>query len=493
MYKIVVGIFLGVFGAGLELMMQVGSHDAATNFCTYLSFYWPTCLHSLPDWFASYAPILPAILVIGGLVLVLWAPLRAIAHLRSPNRRFISLHEAAAQLYGELRGTDLARFIEGHTRTPDEILQNAGMQLLHNADVYVRRAPSPNWEIFPRSNLNKMGVHNGATDIRYWGQDQAYYSDPKVSRRDVRRVIKHLKKNANFVSEWSKAPPPQSKEPEDIADSYPNLRVADFPRVAELFDGDKLIPLLEAGKITAWGRRGSGEPPLIKIPGNIWASNDLFRLPKMQEQTRNQTFIRPKGRRYETIYFDVHLNRAQMERAWPQDVHTLGLDCPTETSEVGRKAERDLNAQALAITLHDGPAYEAGLKDANGNNLPDDWVFLARLTGGDKSLTKCQIVLEDRNGHNFTVSKPFDIRPGEQKDLPVLRFKNKDPRDCRAFIYMLRPDDWEISPDGPALLLGPERYRIKVLSAEATPAILDVHLSKHPKLEGQWILEEVRT
>lgn len=371
-------------------------------------------------------------------------------------------------------------------------IQNAGMQLLHNADVYVRHAPSPNWEIFPRSNLNKMGVHNGATDIRYWGQDQAYYSDPKVSRRDVRRVIKHLKKNANFVSEWSKAPPPQPKEPDDIADSYPNLRVADFPRVAELFDGDKLIPLLEAGKITAWGRRGSGEPPLIKVPGNIWASNDLFRLPKMQEQTRNQTFIRPKGRRYETIYFDVHLNRAQMERAWPQDVHTLGLDCPTETSEVGRRAERDLNAQALAITLHDGPAYEAGLKDANGNSLPDDWVFLARLIGGDKSLTKCQIVLEDRNGHNFTVSKPFDIRAGEQKDLPILRFKNKDPRDRRAFIYMLRPDDWEISPDGPALLIGSERYRIKVLSAESTPAILDVHLSKHPKVEGQWILEEAR-
>ena len=98
-------------------------------------------------------------------------------------------------------------------------------QLLHNTKVHVRRAPSPHWEIFPRSSLNKMGVHDGATDIRYWGQDRAYYSDPKVSRRDVRRVIKHLKKNANFVSEWSKAPPLTPKEPDDIADNVFSIDV----------------------------------------------------------------------------------------------------------------------------------------------------------------------------------------------------------------------------------------------------------------------------
>jgi hypothetical protein len=44
----------------------------------------------------------------------------------------------------------------------------------------------------------------------------------------------------------------------------PDIRVADHPAVLALFDGveaDKLIPLLEADKITAWGRLGQGVPP----------------------------------------------------------------------------------------------------------------------------------------------------------------------------------------------------------------------------------------
>jgi hypothetical protein len=209
MFRIFVGIFLTFLGAALELMMQVGSQDAAMNFCTYLSFYWPTCLHSLPDWFATYAPILPAIISVGGLILILWVPLRAIAHLRSPDRRFISLRDAAGQLYGELRGTDLGRFTEGLGATELEILDSMGMQILHNTDVYVRRPPSPKWELFPKSEITKMGVCDGATGIRYWGREQTVYSDPRLSKRHFRRVAKQLKNNANFVSEWSKAPPPE--------------------------------------------------------------------------------------------------------------------------------------------------------------------------------------------------------------------------------------------------------------------------------------------
>lgn len=476
-------------GGGATLMLQVGPHDAATNVCSWLSF-WGGCLQSLPDSFNKWAWVFPTSLFALAVGILIWTPAVHIFAAWKNRRGLSDLRDAAAQLYGALRGTDLGRFIEGHTGTPDEILQNAGMQLLHNADVYVRRAPSPHWEIFPRSNLNKMGVHNGATDIRYWGQDQPYYSDPKVSRRDVRRVIKHLRKDANFVSKWSKAPPAAvPKEPADIADSYPNLRVADFPRVAELFGGDKLIPLLEAEKIIAWGRRGSGEPPLIKIPGNIWASNDLYHLPKTQEGTRNQTFIRPKGRRYDTVYFDVHLNRAQIERAWPQDVQTLELDRPAEIPE--REQKLDRNKHALTVTLFDGPAQQAGLKDANGDDLPNDWLFLVKLICGDRSLSKCQVVLEDRHGQDHMISKLFELRPGEQKTCPTIRFKNRDPRDYRAFIYMQRADG-EILEGGPAILLGPDRYRIKVLSVEALPATVDVQLDKHPKIPGQWILEEIR-
>ena len=42
------------------------------------------------------------------------------------------------------------------------------------------------------------------------------------------------------------------------------------------------------------------------------------------------------------------------------------------------------SASGPSIKLHEGPAYEAGLKDANGSALPEDWVFLVHLTGGAK-------------------------------------------------------------------------------------------------------------
>ena len=32
----------------------------------------------------------------------------------------------------------------------------------------------------------------------------------------------------------------------------------------------------------------------------------------------NQTFFRPKGRSYESTYYDIHLNQAQIERVWPK-------------------------------------------------------------------------------------------------------------------------------------------------------------------------------
>ena len=55
-----------------------------------------------------------------------------------------------------------------------------------------------------------MLVCQGATSIRYTGQDKVFFYDPKVSKRDAARVAKHLKQNANYVSDWSKAPPKQS-------------------------------------------------------------------------------------------------------------------------------------------------------------------------------------------------------------------------------------------------------------------------------------------
>ena len=64
-------------------------------------------------------------------------------------------------------------------------------------------------------------------------------------------------------------------EPDDIADSYPNVRVADSLAVIELFKGSaraKLIGLLAAGKIASWARVSSGKSrDLIKLDGGCGA------------------------------------------------------------------------------------------------------------------------------------------------------------------------------------------------------------------------------
>jgi hypothetical protein len=211
MYKYIAGGILTFIGAALELMMQVSSHDAAANACTYLAHYWPDCGQLLPDWFSTHAHLLPATLFFSGLIILFWAPIRALKRRLSFEHRFVALHEAAAKIYGEIRGTDLARFTEGLTDTPNQILDSIGNQILHNVPVQVRRAPSPKWELFPKSKITQMGACDGATGIKYWGDNQPFYIDPKVSRGDLRRLIRHLKKDANFVSEWSKDLPTKTE------------------------------------------------------------------------------------------------------------------------------------------------------------------------------------------------------------------------------------------------------------------------------------------
>src|ERR1035437_2465984 len=108
----------------------------------------------------------------------------------------------------------------------------------------------------------------------------------------------------------------------DLVESIPNLRVADSPAAIALFDGherDKIVPLLEAGKLTAWARgMGTGEPPLLKLDGSIWRSHYLQFLPKMQGEvkTKNQTFLKTNAR-HENSYYDIFLNLEQSRKIWP--------------------------------------------------------------------------------------------------------------------------------------------------------------------------------
>lgn len=123
---------------------------------------------------------------------------------------------------------------------------------------------------------------------------------------------------------WEKIKKPKMDKPHSHVasiDGAPDVRVADDLIVWGLFessDRDKLFPLLEDGKIQAWGRLGNGFPPLMKIPHDLWRTNYIIRLAEPLVAGRiNQTFLKSKSR-HESSYYDVCLNRSQLKNYWPK-------------------------------------------------------------------------------------------------------------------------------------------------------------------------------
>jgi hypothetical protein len=129
----------------------------------------------------------------------------------------------------------------------------------------------------------------------------------------------------------------------------------------------------------------------------------------------------------------------------------------------------------IGLALFDSVAWESGLLDAAGQELPAAKVFHVRVkNNADKFLEKCQLVFGQKDRLHYPVSGIFDLRSGEYRDLPVIRM---NLRDHRPFMYFLDGPDWKVSPSGPSWLLAPGKYEIRVLSANTSPASLDVDLS----------------
>ncbi len=69
MRKVLSGLFALSGGGGM--MPQVGPHDAATNFCNWLSS-WETCSQALPGWFDRWAWLFPTTLFCLAIGLLIW-------------------------------------------------------------------------------------------------------------------------------------------------------------------------------------------------------------------------------------------------------------------------------------------------------------------------------------------------------------------------------------------------------------------------------------
>jgi hypothetical protein len=119
----------------------------------------------------------------------------------------------------------------------------------------------------------------------------------------------------------------QKVVPNTFAEDIPDLRVADSDLVMALFESserDKLLPLLEAERLRSWARPMRGnepgkDPPPVILKGETWRNNYLQFFPKREGQYRAQTFLKTKSR-HESSYFDVVLNKIQVERIWPEQI-----------------------------------------------------------------------------------------------------------------------------------------------------------------------------
>jgi hypothetical protein len=146
-------------------------------------------------------------------------------------------------------------------------------------------------------------------------------------------VLSALGTAAIILAPWLKLKikpqkPTATKRDTITRDDIPDVRIADDPAARHLFETserDKPIPLLEAGKIESWGRRGNGSPPLMRIPADQWRTHFVEFHPA-RDVGINQTFLKIKGRPYETTdYYDIHLNREQLKRVWRDELELIPL------------------------------------------------------------------------------------------------------------------------------------------------------------------------
>ena len=99
------------------------------------------------------------------------------------------------------------------------------------------------------------------------------------------------------------------------------------------------------------------------------------------------------------------------------------------------------------VRLHD-QVYESDAVDTTGARLPASRAYVARVANrGDRRVRRCQLFFCNPT-HIQVVSAPFDLAPGEQRDLPVLRVID-EADEPHALLYFLDAETWPVA-DGQA-------------------------------------------
>ncbi|WP_428670524.1 hypothetical protein [Reyranella sp.] len=142
----------------------------------------------------------------------------------------------------------------------------------------------------------------------------------------------------------------------------------------------------------------------------------------------------------------------------------------------------------IDVRLHD-QIYETTAVDATGDRLPASRAYRARVSNhSDQTVHRCQLFF--CNPMNIqVVSGPFDLAPGEHRDLPALRVID-EADEPRALLYFLDAETWHVAQGQAAWLPEPGPFKIKVLSANAPPSALEVKLVHDAQMPFAWTLVE---
>jgi hypothetical protein len=142
----------------------------------------------------------------------------------------------------------------------------------------------------------------------------------------------------------------------------------------------------------------------------------------------------------------------------------------------------------LDVRLHD-QIHETGAVDALGEVMPAARAYVARVTNrSDRTIRHCQLFLGNPT-HIQVVSGPFDLAPGDHRDLPVLRVIDQSD-EPHALAYYLESETWQVAAGQAAWLPDPGRFKVKVLSADAPQAAVQVELSCSATKPEAWTLVE---
>jgi hypothetical protein len=161
---------------------------------------------------------------------------------------------------------------------------------------------------------------------------------------------------------------------------------------------------------------------------------------------------------------------------------------PLEPPKISAPKAPKRRPPVLDVRLQD-QLQEVGAVDVAGEILPPSRAYMARITNrGDKTLGRCQLFFGNAT-HIQVVSGPFDLAPGQHRDLPVLRVIDRSD-EPHALAYYLDPDTWQVADGQAAWVPEAGKFKVKVLSADTAQVALKVDLAGNSATAEAWTLIE---